>query len=148
MAMTKIYDLAFEIDGDQISLEQDVGCGDVHKVILHPIHLRHLAEQLMPLPEPRTATLERRIRWLRDRFLEADEALPADFVDRVADAGFFYEWLTASCEVANEFCADLTPIETAPQADRERTENGQILLPFSEKGGTLTAMAGSTNRKL
>jgi hypothetical protein len=44
--LTKIDDLAFEIEGDVITLEQDAGCGEVHTVNLHAIHLRHFAECL------------------------------------------------------------------------------------------------------
>ena len=44
--MTKIYDLAYEVNGDTISLEQDLGCGDVSRIDLHRIHLRLLAEEL------------------------------------------------------------------------------------------------------
>lgn len=53
MPLTNIPDLAFEIDGDLIRLRQDAGCGEEHIVDLHPLHLRHLAEQaglLAPSP--------------------------------------------------------------------------------------------------
>lgn len=115
MAMTKIYDLAFEIDGDQINLEQDAGCGEVYRITLHRMHLHHLVAQLMPLPEPRAATLERRIRWLRDRFFETDSALPSDIWERCAESTEFSMWLSASCDVATEYCADLTPEETVDE---------------------------------
>jgi hypothetical protein len=44
--LTKIDDLAFEVNGDLITLEQDAGCGEVHTVTLHAIHIRHLAEAM------------------------------------------------------------------------------------------------------
>lgn len=46
MTMESIPDLAFEIDGDQINLEQDAGLGDVDRVTLHRIHLLHLAKRV------------------------------------------------------------------------------------------------------
>lgn len=46
MTMEKIPDLAFEIDGDSINLEQDAGCGDVDRVTLHRIQLLHLAQRM------------------------------------------------------------------------------------------------------
>ena len=44
--MEKIYDIAYEIDGDTINLEQDIGHGEVHSVALHRIHLQLLAEKM------------------------------------------------------------------------------------------------------
>jgi hypothetical protein len=43
--METIPDLAFEIDGDQINLEQGAGLGEVDRVTLHRIHLLHLAQR-------------------------------------------------------------------------------------------------------
>lgn len=44
--MTQIPDIAFEIDGDLVRIEQSAGCGEVTSVDLHRLHLRHLAELL------------------------------------------------------------------------------------------------------
>lgn len=46
MAMTKIPDIAFDIDGEIINLEQDAGCGEVNRIQLHRIHLQHFAGKL------------------------------------------------------------------------------------------------------
>jgi hypothetical protein len=56
----------------------------------------------------RIKTLERRIRWLQDRFLGCYEELPSDFAGSSPCALQFYAWLEASCDVAAEYCADLT----------------------------------------
>lgn len=48
--MEKIYDLAFEIEGENIRLEQDAGIGEIHVIDLHMIHLRLLAERAGLLP--------------------------------------------------------------------------------------------------
>lgn len=44
--MTQIPDIAFEIDGDLVRIEQSAGCGEVTSVDLHRLHLHHLAELL------------------------------------------------------------------------------------------------------
>lgn len=45
MALTKIYGMAYEVDGDQITIEQDVGCGETSAVYLNRIHLELLAQE-------------------------------------------------------------------------------------------------------
>jgi hypothetical protein len=53
--MTNIPDLSFKIDGDLIRLEQNDGAGNIDRITLHRIHLRHLAEEgglLAPAPLP------------------------------------------------------------------------------------------------
>ncbi|HET7831814.1 MAG TPA: hypothetical protein VFK88_02505 [Gallionella sp.] len=110
MVMTIIPDIAYEIDGDDINLEQDAGLGEVNRITMHRMHLDLLAKQMgMPQPEPRIATLERRLRWLRDRFEECHAVLPSDMHERCPEASEFSIWLQASIDVANEYCDDLTP---------------------------------------
>ena len=51
----KIYDLTVNIDPDgAVNLEQDAGCGEVERILLHPIHVRHLAEKVGLIREPDT----------------------------------------------------------------------------------------------
>jgi len=115
--MTKIYDLAFEIEGDEINLEQDVGCGEVHQVTLHRIHLRLLAEKsgLCPSADIEAnrmiARLCRQVRLLAERidrldtmFLRVGEKGHEDVSEECAYSG-------ASVELANEFCHDLPDVE-------------------------------------
>lgn len=59
MTMTKIPDIAFEINGDLINIEQDAGCGETHLVQLHKLHLE----------------LRQGIEWLHDS-LEAVPSFP------------------------------------------------------------------------
>lgn len=65
----KMYDLGIEfLDDGQINLEQDAGCGEVHRVTLHQVQLRLLAERaglLEPATLPRG--FQRRIERLRDQ---------------------------------------------------------------------------------
>lgn len=114
---TKLYDLTFEIDGDNIELEQDMGCGDVARITLHRIHLRHLAEQadLIPAtahvnPDAVIARLGRQIRTLADRINHLD-----DCIWEVARAGredLDHEctYSLATWELATEFVADLDSV--------------------------------------
>lgn len=43
--MMRIDGISFAIDGDQIDLEQDAGCGEVDRIRIHRICLTHIAEQ-------------------------------------------------------------------------------------------------------
>lgn len=71
MAMTKIFDVAYEIDGDEITVEQDAGCGEVHRVTLHRIHLDHFARQTWLLNTPTSPVgnelMARQLAAVRDR---------------------------------------------------------------------------------
>lgn len=44
--LTQIPDLSFQIEGDLIRLEQNDGAGNIDTIVLHRLHLRHLAELL------------------------------------------------------------------------------------------------------
>ncbi len=121
--MTKIYDLAYEIDGDTINLEQDGGCGEVDRIALHPIHLRLLLEEtglLAPssnIEADRTiARLCRQMRILLDRINTLDdwlnEAAARGHEDLEAETTYSF----ATWELASEFVYDLP----AMGAGRER----------------------------
>jgi hypothetical protein len=81
--MTKIYDLAYEIEENgNVQLEQDAGFGEVSRIELHPIHVRMLAEKtgiLAPssnLETDRTvARLCRQMRVLFERIGQLDDWL-------------------------------------------------------------------------
>ena len=112
--MTKIQALSFEIEGDAIELEQDAGSGEVHRICLHPIHLRMLAEQtglMAPssnVEADRTiARLSRQMRTLHDRIDRLDdwirEKAAKGHEDLEAESIFSF----ATWELANEFVTDL-----------------------------------------
>lgn len=48
--MAQIPDIAFEIDGDLVRIEQSAGCGEVASVDLHRLHVAHLAGLLGLIP--------------------------------------------------------------------------------------------------
>lgn len=134
--MTKIYDLAYEINGDTINLEQDLGCGEVSRVDLHPIHLRLLAEEAGLLPSSNieaNRTIARLCRQMRVLFHRIDQL--DDWVSEAAQRG--HEDLAmettysfATWELANEFVTELpdTAVESDPmpaaapcQSERQAT---------------------------
>jgi hypothetical protein len=127
--LTKLWDLAYEIDGDNIDLEQDMGCGEVARVTLHRMHLRHLAEQagLIPAsahenPDQVIARLGRQLRALFDRINTLDE-----WLRQAASRG--HEDLSDECtysfctwEMAMEFVTDLDAVTQGHGASRNVTQ--------------------------
>jgi hypothetical protein len=113
--LTKIYDLAYEVDADKmINLEQDMGCGEVSRICLHPIHLRLLAEEAGILPpssnieaDRTIARLSRQLRILFDRIDRLDDWLNAAAQRGHEDLEMETTYSFATWELANEFVADL-----------------------------------------
>lgn len=111
---TRIWDMSYEVEDDCINIEQDAGCGEVHRVSLHPIHLRLLASEAGLLEGDadawkRVETLERRMRSLCIRIASLDEQLWAVPVfppgsDRADPINLYSE---ATRELAEEWAEDL-----------------------------------------
>lgn len=128
----QFYDLSFEaLEDGTIRLEQNDYSGESVLVDAHPQQIIHIARTLSGAhprrPDgtaQRIATLERRLRWLRDRFEETHAALPRDFFDDIPEAFEFEAWLQASIDVANEYCADLASVAVeASQATHDRVDD-------------------------
>lgn len=128
--MTKIDDLAYEIDGDRINLEQSAGCGEVVLMQLHPIHVRLLAGELGLLGKGsadawRTVeTLCRRIGVLQHRI-----EYMAHYLENISDsvhADLSHEqgYARATADIADEFSAEI-PDYVRAAADTLRTGDGQ-----------------------
>lgn len=119
MQMTKIFDIAYEVGGDSVLLEQDMGCGEVHRIELHMIHLRLLAEKtgLVPAVDPdaeRTiARLCRQMRLLFERIDTLHDWLVNHSDHKHADLSYELSHSRATWDLANEFCADL-PSQAEP----------------------------------
>lgn len=52
-----MYQVNMSVDGDAITLEQDIGCGEMHAIYLHRDQFRIIAERLgvlaqQPLAQP------------------------------------------------------------------------------------------------
>lgn len=124
--MTKLYDLAFEVAGDTAELEQDAGCGEVHRVTLHRVHVQHLAGLmgLIGTSDPATAhtlmKLERRLRVLHERCKYLAQWLNLHSDSEHADLSFEQAYSEATADIADEFVADLS----ASDADTLRIGNG------------------------
>ncbi len=114
----QFYDLSFEVlDDGTVRLEQRDYCGDSVILDAHPQQIIHIARTVTATSPKRTtiaseriAILERRLRWLRDRFEETRAAVPHDMFDRCPEAFEFDAWVQASIDVANEYCADLVSV--------------------------------------
>lgn len=129
MPLTKLLDLAFEIDGDTINLEQDAGAGEVHYVTLHSLHLRMLAEQAGLLPardgnchsdsmanawQAQATRLARQLRRLSERIDKQHTQLLyiAEKGRECVDEECAYA--EASYELAKEFVGDLDALPEVP----------------------------------
>lgn len=108
---TKIDDLAYEIDGDTIDLEQSTGCGEVERVRLHRVHLKHLAElaRIVKAPSPSSEALARRLRVLRGRIDHLADWLANHSDHKHADLTYELTYATATADIADEFCEGLDP---------------------------------------
>lgn len=110
----QFYDLKTErLPDGTVQLTQTDNSGNEYIINAHPAQIIHIGRSLVGArvsPEAeRIKTLERRLRWLRDRFSEAFAELPSEFYDNCYTPLEFDAWLHASCDVATEYCADLTP---------------------------------------
>lgn len=129
MPLVKLADLAFEIDRDTITLEQDAGTGEVHYVTLHQLQLRMLAEQAGILPardgkchseamahawQAQATRLARQLRTLSERIDRQHTQLlwVAEKGRECVDEECAYA--EATYELAQEFVADLPPTMQEP----------------------------------
>jgi len=111
-----------------ILLEQDSG-GNIDRVAIHPVHLRHMAEKfgLIETSDPKAAkeiaTLKRRLRMLRDRVDHLGDWLANHSDHKHADLTYEVTYATATADLADEWCAEMEESEK-PQ------ETGQLdLIP-------------------
>lgn len=130
--LTKVWDLAWSVDGDTIELEQEAGIGEVHCMTLHRMHLRQLATEAGLLNGDPDAwrlveTLGRRLRTLADRIAILDDRLCAVPVvpsgSNCHDPDLAYSEATRM--LAQEWCADLPTsvadeLEATPSQATER----------------------------
>jgi hypothetical protein len=109
--MTKIFDLNFEIDGDNIRLEQDAGIGEVHTVDLHLCQLRLLAERtglLSPVPvvawprgfKQRLMRLQASVDYL------ADDCWQDEIVKRLGEGLAYRAGMYAALDTINDLLLD------------------------------------------
>lgn len=105
--------------GSLILLEQDSG-GNLDRIAIHPIHIRYMAEKfgLIPTSDPQAArtiaTLERRLRVLRDRIDELADYLSNHSDRKHADLSYEMTYANATADIAAEFVAELDGVLTEP----------------------------------
>lgn len=96
-----------------ILLEQNIGCGEVGSVNIHPIHLRLMAEKMGlvetsgPQAHKTVATLKRRLLTLTDRINYLTNYLATYSDHKHADLSHELTYSTATSDIANEFCAEM-----------------------------------------
>ena len=106
--------------GPLISLEQQDGINDPTAVYLHPWQLRNILEQFGVIAADKEsaktiATLERRLLVLRDRLADLHSYMVNHSDHKHADLSYEMTLLSASLDIADEFCHDLpTPANSAP----------------------------------
>lgn len=129
-----------EANGDEILIEQDLG-GDTHYVSLHLIHVRYMAERLGLVAstdlnaEQRVETLSRRLRVLHARLESLTHYLINHSDHEHADLSWEMTYCRATCDIADEFVADLgavgaepaTPVTDACDVTRDVTAVTQAL---------------------
>ena len=127
--LTKIYDLAFEVEGENIQLEQDAGCGEVSRITLHRTQVALLAEQMGVVRAPldveaaqTIATLTRRLNVLRDRIDHMAHWLANHSDSRHADLTYEQTYATATADIANEFCHGLSAVSVEQVAMLQRCD--------------------------
>jgi hypothetical protein len=114
---TQIPDIAFEIEGDSIHLEQSIGCGETVEIDLHRIHLQHIADCVGVAIGP-DKLLCKRMRLLRERIDDLRSV-----IERVASfpsgSGPCEEetQVIALCDLAALFCEDLPDAKQLPETN-------------------------------
>jgi hypothetical protein len=109
-------ELMTDEQGSLIILEQD-SCGNVDRVAIHPIHIRHMAEKMGlieandPTARKTIATLTRRLLALNDRIIHLDYWLTNHSDSKHADLSYEQTYAMATADIAAEFCAELVGTE-------------------------------------
>lgn len=137
--MVLIPDLAYEINGDAINLEQDSGCGEKVYVSLHRSHVALLAAELGIVRAPHDGealrtieTLQRRMRALHRRIVHLDDWLHG-LSDEHADLSYERAFSCAIRDLADEFCTELEPCDVSEnEADKVGTESGRSSLMWAD----------------
>ena len=132
----KIEFMADGMGDGLILLEQD-SCGNVDRVVIHPVHLRYMAEKMGliettdPTAQKTIATLTRRLHLLNFRIQHLDNWLrtlsDTDHADLTYEIGFS----GGTADMASEFCADFESVEL----DANTPKNGDVIEP--QKQGAL-----------
>ena len=105
-------ELMTDEQGSLIILEQD-SCGNVDRVAIHPIHIRHMAEKMGlieandPTARKTIATLTRRLLVLNGRIDHLAYWLTHHSDSKHADLSYEQDYAIATADIAAEFCFEL-----------------------------------------
>lgn len=159
--MEKIFDIAFEFNGDYIELEQDAGCGEVNNISLHITHLRLLAERaglLTSIPEPTlpAGLVRKLIRLKNDASYYAADCWMDEIGERISDGLAYRLGMTAVMDLLDDilFDIDITPGGAegaaglpAPNADILQTDCGHGAAdPRNEKSAAISVTVDEPKR--
>lgn len=110
MPLTNIPDLSFEIDGDLIRLEQN-DSGNVDAIVLHHLHLSHLAKECGLLAPARLSPQRHQERALLRLWYTLDlMAAPCwldEIVDRVGDGLAYRAYVHDATDTLEDIMEDL-----------------------------------------
>ncbi|PPD54455.1 MAG: hypothetical protein CTY12_02980 [Methylotenera sp.] len=109
MTMTTIPQIDFEIDGDNLTIKQDLGFGEIATVYLHRVHLSHIAGELgVPVLSASAEAILRKFKVVTDRlnrFAET-ESYRSEVIKRCGIGFELFAELDGICELASDFLED------------------------------------------
>ena len=107
-----------------IVLEQD-SAGNIDRVAIHPIHIRHMVEKMglvesSDLQAQKTiATLTRRLLVLHERIDHMAYWLATHSDSKHADLSYEQTYATATADIAGEFCAELEGVQPCTEQPKQ-----------------------------
>lgn len=145
--MTQIPDIAFEIDGDLVRIEQSAGCGEVTSVDLHRLHLRHLAE-LMGSTSGAGYQQERALLRLWGKlFLLADSCYLDEIVERCGGGLTYQAHALDARNILADILEDLgIDVPTFEDEEAARASNDKSPSPRNDKSGEGISVTPSQGR--
>ena len=111
--------------GDGLILLTQDNCGNVDSVAIHPMHLRYMAEKLGLIEtgdltaQKTIATLTRQMLALRERIDHLAEWLANHSDHKHADLSYEMTYATATADIAEAFCYDLSESGVASLSGKE-----------------------------
>lgn len=133
--------LNIEVLPDGLIRLENESMGDSYVVDIHPVQLRHIAEKMGlvesgdPTAQKAIATLQRRMVLLRDRIDNLHSYLVNHSDHRHADLTYEVTYITATIDIADEFCADFEatmPNQVTPDnaSERHKSNAGNVTAPL------------------
>jgi hypothetical protein len=107
------------------------GCNEASTILLSPWQLRAVCEKfdLLATSDPQAAkhiaTLERRLRLLRDRINHLGEYLALHSDSEHADLSYEQTYATATADIADEFCAELEGVQACTEPPKQTHTPGK-----------------------